>query len=110
MALGVREVTEYAFNCLGPYSDARPEQCLELRFLNRTSHVPLEGAFRVPGLRDLRHTAPYMHDGRFASLTEVIAFYRDPPDTVAEHELQPLRISDVEAAQLEAFLLSLSGE
>ena len=34
-----------------------------------------EGKFKVPSLRNLAYTAPYMHDGRFSSLTEVIEFY-----------------------------------
>lgn len=33
------------------------------------------GKFKVPSLLNLRHTAPYMHDGRFQTLQEVIAFY-----------------------------------
>ena len=36
------------FNCLGPFSDARPEQCEELRFMV-TDDPALEGAFRTPG-------------------------------------------------------------
>lgn len=35
----------------------------------------LEGAFKVTSLRNIELTAPYMHDGRFASLTEVIEHY-----------------------------------
>lgn len=34
-----------------------------------------DGKFKVPSLRNIEHTAPYMHDGRFASLDEVIEFY-----------------------------------
>lgn len=34
-----------------------------------------EGAFRIPGLRNIALTAPYMHDGRFKTLEEVIDFY-----------------------------------
>ena len=108
---GVRSVVMDEFNCLGTYSDARPEACSELRFLNRNSHVPLEGAFKVPGLRNLGMTAPYMHDGRFADLESVIRFYRFPPENMqgGEHELIPLEISDAEARQLIAFLETLAS-
>jgi len=108
---GLRSVIMDEFNCLGPYSDAKPEDCRELRFLNRNSHVPLEGAFKVPGLRNLEVTAPYMHDGRFADLEAVIEFYRKPPDKSqdGDHELLPLDITDVEARQLVAFLRALSS-
>jgi cytochrome c peroxidase len=102
---GLRAVLMDEFNCLGNYSDARPEQCLELRFLNQNAHVPLEGAFKVPGLRNLAKTYPYMHDGRYETLAEVIAHYREPPDNT--HELKALDLSKKEAQQLMAFLLSL---
>ena len=109
---GVRSVVMDEFNCLGVYSDAKPEDCRELRFLNRNSHVPLEGAFKVPSLRNLAMTAPYMHDGRFTDLESVAEFYRRPPDTGqgGEHELLPLDISDAEARQLIAFLWTLSRQ
>ena len=35
------------------------------------------GKFRTPSLRNLAFTAPYMHDGRFATLDEVIDFYSE---------------------------------
>lgn len=108
---GLRSVVMDEFNCLGSYSDAKPEDCVELRFLNRNSHVPLEGAFKVPSLRNLEMTAPYMHDGRFADLESVIEFYRRLPDIGQgrEHELQALDINDTEKRQLIAFLKTLSS-
>ncbi|UPT66470.1 MAG: hypothetical protein M0D57_18745 [Sphingobacteriales bacterium JAD_PAG50586_3] len=36
-----------------------------------------EGSFRIPQLRNIAITAPYMHDGRFKTLEEVIDFYND---------------------------------
>src|SRR5690606_21374936 len=33
------------------------------------------GAFKTPGLRDIARTAPYMHDGHFATLEEVVEYY-----------------------------------
>jgi cytochrome c peroxidase len=36
---------------------------------------PMDGWFKVPSLRNVELTAPYMHDGRFASLEEVVEFY-----------------------------------
>jgi cytochrome c peroxidase len=38
---------------------------------------PLDGWFKVPSLRNIALTAPYMHDGRFSSLEEVIEFYNE---------------------------------
>jgi cytochrome c peroxidase len=34
-----------------------------------------DGKFKVPSLRNIELTAPYMHDGRFATLEEVVEFY-----------------------------------
>jgi len=77
--LGLQSVLIDPFNCLGPYSDAAPEDCTELRFLE-TRHAEAEmGKFKTPTLRGLPRTAPYMHDGRFATLEEVIDHYRSPP-------------------------------
>ena len=71
------------------------------------------GAFKTPSLRGVVHTAPYGHDGRFASLAEVVNFYSDLPgeSTVGHREetLQPLGLSPQERKALVAFLGSLSG-
>ena len=103
---GLAAVLRDEFNCLGPYSDAAPDDCLELRFLNRAGHQPLAGAFKTPTLRNVAATAPYFHDGRFASLRQVLSYYNDPP--AQAEELRPLRLTTDELDQLEAFLSSLS--
>ncbi len=105
---GVQSVVMDEFNCTGAYSDAEPDDCKELRFLNRSAHVPLDGAFKVPGLRNVAATAPYMHDGRFPDLKSVVEFYRRPHAADVMHELPQLDITDREARQLVAFLESLS--
>ena len=107
-ALGIQGVLLDVFNCAGPYSDARPEQCQELRFLSRDAHIPLEGAFKTPTLRDVAKTAPYFHDGRFATLREVLDYYNAPPQDPS-HELRALGLSDAELGDLESFLHALSG-
>jgi cytochrome c peroxidase len=70
------------------------------------------GAFRTPSLRNVAKTAPYMHDGRFKNLKQVMRHYalRSAPE-VGERDklLKPVRLSDKEEGQLEAFLRSLSS-
>jgi cytochrome c peroxidase len=66
------------------------------------------GKFRTAQLRDLKYTAPYMHNGTFASLDEVIDFYDKGGG--AGSELKPLNLSASEKKALKAFLLSLSGD
>ncbi|MBK7947365.1 MAG: hypothetical protein IPK00_01105 [Deltaproteobacteria bacterium] len=112
--LGIQAALIDPFNCLGPFSDAKPDDCRELRFLRR-DHVQAEsGKFKTPTLRGLSRTAPYMHDGRMATLEAVIEHYRHPPprdpDPSMAHELLPLELSDDESRALVAFLHTLDGE
>lgn len=107
--LGVQAVMIDPFNCLGPYSDARPNECNELRFIDKR-HIDDEmGKFKTPTLRGLPRTGPYMHDGRFDTLEAVIDHYRRPPISPDPLEITPLEIDDAEARALAAFLRSLDG-
>jgi len=75
------------------------------------------GLYKAPTLRNIAVSAPYMHDGRFQTLDEVIDFYSD---SVKNSEtLSPLmhhvmdggvRLTDEEKAQLKAFLNTLTDE
>jgi cytochrome c peroxidase len=96
------------FNCMGNFSDAPNKDCEELRFA--ASDDLDAGAFKVPGLRNVAVTAPYFHDGRFATLTEIIEYYVDPPsrEDVA-HELPPLSLTANEIREIVAFLGALTG-
>jgi len=74
------------------------------------------GKFKTPGLRNIAITAPYMHNGMFNSLEEVIEFYNDPgkrvPNAINRDTvlLRPLGLTAVEKKDLEAFLLSLTDK
>jgi cytochrome c peroxidase len=69
------------------------------------------GAFKTPSLREVARTAPYMHDGSMARLTDVIEFYeaggRSNPNL--DVDIRPLKLTGDEKAALLAFLRSLSG-
>lgn len=107
---GVMRVQRDIFNCLGAYSDALPEACVELRFMV-TEGDTLLGGMKTPTLRNVAKTAPYMHTGQFATLADVIEHYSGGGYTVQGHnELQPLGLSEEEARQLEAFLHTLTEE
>jgi len=71
-----------------------------------------KGKFRTPSLRDLCYTAPYMHNGVLSSLEEVVAFYNQGGGDVFNKDqlLKPLNLTDVEQADLVAFLQSLCGD
>ena len=67
-------------------------------------------AFRTPTLREIAHTAPYMHNGIFETLDEVIEFF-DRGGGKDNKALQPLGLSTEEKSSLKEFLLeALSGE
>jgi len=65
------------------------------------------GRWRTPSLRELKYTAPYMHNGVFATLEEVVEFYDRGGGKNAEM-LKPLNLSEQEKKDLVAFLVSLS--
>jgi cytochrome c peroxidase len=70
------------------------------------------GAFKTPTLREIARTAPYMHDGSIATLSEVIDYYdaggrRNP---FLDGNILPLGLTGEEKRQLLAFLDALSGE
>lgn len=68
--------------------------------------------FKVPSLRNIEYTYPYMHDGRFRNLTEVIKYYStSPPVYLRSNNLQlPVPLSSNERVDLIAFLLTLSDK
>jgi cytochrome c peroxidase len=66
-------------------------------------------AFRTPTLREIARTAPYMHNGIFSTLEEVIAFV-DRGGGEGNTELKPLNLSPEEKQALRTFLVEgLSG-
>ena len=75
---------------------------------------PLKGAWRTPSLRNVALTAPYMHDGIFGTLAEVVQHYSDAVVTsgvgVPAVQLKPLLLSADEQSDLVAFLEALTSE
>jgi len=70
------------------------------------------GTFLTPSLRELSHTAPYMHNGMIKSLDDVVAFYNDGggQDSNKDSRIKPLGLSSSEQKDLVEFLKSLSGD
>lgn len=70
-------------------------------------------AFKTPSLREVAHTAPYMHDGSLATLDAVIAHYAGgfiARPSLSTNLVRDLRLSATERADLIAFLRTLSSE
>ena len=124
-AAATAKVRSDEFNCLGPFSDAQPKQCQELRFMVSDDAV-LEGAFKTPGLRGATQRPPYMHAGQFATLEQVVRHYVEAPHAKVGHselthrhgrgtkgthvEREPIELTDAEAADLVSFLGTLSTD
>jgi cytochrome c peroxidase len=70
-----------------------------------------QGAFKVPTLREVVRTAPYMHDGSLATLEEVVDFYDrgGNPNPYLDEDIRPLHLTPDEKGALVEFLRSLSG-
>ena len=108
-AKGAQQVMADEFNCLGPYSDAQPDKCSELRFLVLDEHQQ-ERQFKPPSLRSVSERGPFMHAGQFATLEQVLNHYNTAPEAPAGHsELEPLNLNEKEIAQIIAFLKTLDG-
>jgi cytochrome c peroxidase len=73
-----------------------------------------DGQFKVPTLRNVAVTAPYMHNGMFKTLREVISYYNEPDKIVPGQRgrdasmSEPLRLTPQEQEDLESFLLTLT--
>jgi cytochrome c peroxidase len=108
---GIRRLKASAFNLLGRHNDDRSGAAA-----TKTRHVALEhrnfGEFKVPGLRNVASTAPYMHNGRLATLAEVVRHYSeidlDRLHADGEAILKPLKLSEREIGDVVAFLESLT--
>ncbi|MFT3674855.1 MAG: cytochrome c peroxidase [Chitinophagaceae bacterium] len=74
------------------------------------------GKFKIGPLRNIALTAPYMHNGMFRSLREVVDYYNEPdkvvPNPINRDSLlsQPLHLSEQEKEDLVHFLESLTGK
>ena len=86
--------------------------------LGRAEFVAEDGArfaFRTPSLRNVVLSAPYMHNGSFATLDEVIQFYEDGGgaqgiDVRLDPDLRGFRLTPQQDADLVAFLHALTDE
>jgi cytochrome c peroxidase len=99
--------TDNGFHNIGLRS---PGDADEGRFAHRKVKV-LKGAFKTPTLRDIALTAPYMHNGAYRTLEEVVDHYDrggDVKDNLSPN-IQPLGLTAQEKQDLIAFMKSLTG-
>jgi cytochrome c peroxidase len=98
-------LTNYAFENNGLYEDYQSLGRKRLTGLDEDL-----ARFKVPTLRNLELTSPYMHDGSLEEIDDVIEHYNSGgKDHVNKsHLIKPLNLSEKEKGQLKAFLLTLT--
>ena len=92
----------------GVHEDEYRNSVDDLGLYHRTKRPADKGKFRTPSLRELVWTGPYMHNGAFATLAEVVEFYDGGGGAGQTAGLQPLGLTDGQKADLVAFLEALS--
>lgn len=99
--------TNYAFENNGLYANYA-----DIGKKRLTGKSEDEARFKVPTLRNIALTAPYMHDGSVSTLNEVIDHYNtggfEHPNK--SESVKPLGLTDLEKEQLIAFLMSLTDK
>ncbi len=111
--LGIRRLLADPFNSRSVFADdGGAAGTKKIGFLVDDSHGPKQ--FKTPTLRNIARTAPYMHEGQFAALADVIEFYSTLANASEESEseriIQPLGLTADEKTELVAFLESLTDE
>jgi cytochrome c peroxidase len=109
---GLQVLRSSRMNRLGPYNDAGAADPRAVA----TRHLVAEhrhfGEFRVPGLRQLTHSAPYMHAGSLTTIEDVVRHYSELNEerlhADGERILRRLDLTAEQAADLAAFLRTLS--
>ena len=110
---GIDHLKANRYNLLGPFSDGPTSGRANLT--RRVVKSPRNfGEFRVPSLRNVERTAPYMHNGSLATLEDVVSHYSELNverlHATSNGLLQPLKLSATESKQLVEFLRSLTSE
>jgi cytochrome c peroxidase len=116
--LGVPRNPENPFYTLSPELNPDGFDYVDLGLAITVNDPSENGKFRVPTLRNVALTPPYMHNGVFKTLFEVVAFYNtrdvgpwsppEVPENVNDEELGDLGLSNQEVEDIVAFLLTLS--
>ncbi len=110
---GIQDLKASPFNLLGQYND-KPGEATGWATARVAQTHRTFGQFKVPSLRQLTETAPYMHNGSFETLRDVVDHYSNI-DLDRIHSdgvlvLRPLNLTEQESEDLVAFLRSLSTQ
>ncbi len=101
------------------YAEAHPDECDgRVKYYSMPLTDDLRGQWKTPGLRDVALTPPYMHNGMYKTLREVIVHYNkggihdlggESIGTI-DQKIKALNLTDQEIDDLVAFLETLTGQ
>lgn len=109
----MEDFTDDQYKNIGLYNTKELNDAGRFNFSKKDSDL---GKFKTPGLRNVAVTAPYMHNGMFATLEQVIEYYNNPAAFVTgainiDPALQqPLGLTQKEKKNLVAFLKTLTDK
>lgn len=111
---GIAKLSKSPFLRTSTWSDD-PTDTSRQHFVDMSPDTIPIGAWRTPTLRDVALTAPYMHDGVFTTLEQVIDHYNrggaaSSAVGVPAAQIKPLLLTDEEKSDLVEFLKTLTGE
>jgi len=107
------DFTADRFKSIGLFNGTDLNDPGRFKITKDSTHI---GDFKIPGLRNVGVTAPYMHNGMFKTLKEVIQYYNNPDVFVKNAKnrdlalSKPLQLSEQEINDLEAFLKTLTDD
>jgi cytochrome c peroxidase len=107
------DFTDDNFKNIGLYDE---KELNDAGLFNITAKDADKGKFKTPGLRNVAVTAPYMHNGMFETLEQVLAYYNAPghfidkPVNIDPALQKPLGLTPLEKKDIIAFLRSLTDK
>lgn len=109
---GIQALRRSPYNLLSRWSDSPADDPATLKTRQLMAQHRNFGEFKVPSLRSVADTPPYMHDGQLATLEEVIRHYSELDlerlHADGDQILRPLHLSAQEQVELLDFLRTLS--
>jgi cytochrome c peroxidase len=107
----MEDFTTDEFKNIGLYNG---KELNDAGLFNLTNKIADLGKFKTPGLRNIAVTAPYMHNGMFKTLEEVVEYYNNPQEfvnnsiNIDEALKTPLGLTEKEKKDLVSFLKTLT--